>query len=64
MEDWKKTVIEEEKELNERIVKFSSFFNTDTFKNLDTTHKFLLERQYQVMKDYDSILKFRIERFS
>lgn len=64
MEDWKKRVIEEEKELNEKIVKLSNFGNTDTFKNLDITDKFLLERQYQVMKDYDSILKSRIERFS
>ncbi len=63
MEDYQLRVIEEEKQLKIKIGKLCNFIESDSFNKLDPTDCFLLRRQYEIMNDYDRVLKSRIERF-
>ena len=63
MEDYQLRVIEEEKQLKTKIVDLFNFIESDSFGELDSTECFLLRRQYEIMNDYDRVLKSRIERF-
>lgn len=56
-------VIEERKELDLKIEKLQSFFNTVIFKGLDQLDKSLLIEQEIAMISYSDILKQRINRF-
>lgn len=61
MEDYVKRLINEEKELFEKMDKLSKFLDTDIFKKLEKCKQQLLQRQYEIMVQYDEIL---IERIS
>lgn len=63
MEDWQQRVVDEKKELDEKIKKLNSFFSTEAFSLLATTDAVLLRTQYVVMQEYSSILAKRIARF-
>ncbi len=61
MEDYVKRLIDEEEKLFEKMDKLSKFLNTDIFKKLEKGKQQLLQRQYEIMVQYDEIL---IERIS
>lgn len=63
MEDYQLRVIEEEKQLKIKIGKLCNFIESDSFSKLNPIDCFLLRRQYEIMNDYDCVLKSRIERF-
>ena len=62
MEDWQQRVVEEKKELNEKIMKLVTFLFTSTFEISENARK-LLEMQRDVMLKYSDILTARIEDF-
>ena len=63
MEDYQIRVIQEQKELDEKINKLEAFIRTDTYDKLDDDEKFRLIDQWEVMNDYSTILGKRIECF-
>lgn len=56
-------VVEEKRELDEKIGKLTLFFDTDTFSKLPQQDKHLLLQQRNYMEMYSNVLKIRIERF-
>ncbi|MBO6077238.1 MAG: hypothetical protein J6P66_00615 [Bacteroidaceae bacterium] len=65
MEQWKKRLINEEKELAYKIRKLTLFLNGDDVKdtsNLSTQELLLMIDQLNVMKRYDEILRLRMEQ--
>lgn len=56
-------VIEEKRELEEKISKLTTFLSADTFRKLDTAQQDRLRRQYSYMVLYSSVLHERIEVF-
>ena len=56
-------VINEKREIDERIEKLNVFFNTETFRNLSRQEVFLLIEQEDSMSQYSGILTRRIELF-
>lgn len=63
MEDWQERVVQESKELYEKITKLKAMICSDKFETLHDTDKRLLVMQLAAMKQYASALKARIERF-
>ena len=61
--DFQKRVIEEKKELDEKIMKLESFIKGDLFKKLNVLDSSLLELQYLAMVQYSQILSKRIGIF-
>lgn len=57
-------VVEEKRELDEKIAKLDAFFLTPTFKNLPTAERGRLFRQKPWMLGYSKILGERIEAFN
>lgn len=60
LEDWQKRVIEERKELSEKIEKLKEFVNT----NPDNNSIHILYEQLDAMIDYRFVLDFRISKFN
>ena len=60
MEDFKKRLISEKDELNEKIVKLNQFINSENFNKIDKVQQSLLKTQLFVMRTYHSILEERI----
>lgn len=56
-------VVEEAEELEDRLIKLNSFLTTAIFENLDKEQRVLLMEQSEVMSQYLSILKRRINLF-
>lgn len=59
-------VVNEKRELDEKLAKLKSFCfspGNPTFKELHSTDRDLLESQYSVMEQYSQILEKRINRF-
>lgn len=56
-------VIQEKEELSEKILKLEAFANSKEFRNLDTVEQGLLTTQAYYMRQYEHILKERIEWF-
>lgn len=56
-------VVEERKELMDKVTKLHTFMNSDFYKTLDEESKKNLEIQEGLMKNYADILLQRIERF-
>ena len=52
---------EELTDLTYKINRLSTFFETDTYSELEIMHKHLLSKQYIHMKDYASTLSDRIK---
>lgn len=61
--DFQKRVIEEKKELDEKIMKLESFIKGDLFKKLNVIDSTLLELQYLTMVQYSQILSKRVGIF-
>jgi hypothetical protein len=56
-------VVEEEKSLEEKIVKLTAFINGQVFATLQDEEKRLLQDQFKAMHQYHLILGLRIRRF-
>lgn len=57
-------VVDEKKELDEKIFKLDLFINAANFKIIvDVDSQILMKEQLDVMKDYSKILERRIELF-
>ena len=56
-------VVTEKKELDEKLSKLKSFFDSKTFATLDPAECDRLRSQAAVMEEYSSILGARIESF-
>ena len=59
--DYKERMVVEFKELADRTEKLKKFFHSDTFNNLPTEKRELMERQYKAMCEYQDVLGERIE---
>jgi len=56
-------VVDERRDLDEKLAKLEMFFGTTIFASLDETEKSRLERQERAMCDYSNILRERIAAF-
>ena len=63
MKEYQKRVVQEKKELDEKMLKLKEFFDSDTFKALDEDERFRLHRQAIYMDSYSTVLGERIEAF-
>lgn len=63
-EPFQQRVINEKRELDEKLSKLTAFIETNAFNSLDKEDQMLLERQMIVMQNYISILEKRILRFT
>jgi uncharacterized protein len=63
-DDWRKRVIEERIQLEDRISRLSQFINGEAYRDLEHEDRRLLSEQEQAMVKYSLILKARISRFS
>lgn len=61
MENFKKRLIKEKKELGAKIASLHTFLYSQKFMNLDDKNKTLLREQYKVMNQYYNILLSRLE---
>lgn len=64
MEAFIERMIEEEKELKERILKAREFTLTSTFGELSFIEKFLLNEQIRCMRSYHNCLQARINFYT
>ena len=60
MEDFKKRLVEEDAELNEKMTKLKNFIGSDEFSKIDDKQKPLLKLQLAVMNAYKRCLEQRI----
>ena len=60
MEDFKKRLLIEKEELDDKRIKLRNFLQTDNFNSLDDKNRNLLIKQFKVMTEYSNILKKRI----
>lgn len=60
MEDFKKRLIVERDELDDKIAKLESFIESPRFGNLDERNRELLIAQCGIMRQYSAILNIRI----
>lgn len=63
MEDYQKRVIDEKKELDSKIEKLNSFFETATYNSMEYDDRKLLLDQSDAMSKYSEILEERINKF-
>ena len=63
MHDFQKRVVDEQTELNGKLIKLIEFTLTDTYRNLPNEDRQLLDAQAGTMATYNSILAQRIVRF-
>lgn len=61
MEDFKKRLLIEKEELDDKRIKLRSFLQTEKFNSLDIKNRNLLIKQFKVMTEYSNILKKRID---
>lgn len=57
-------VLTERDELDAKLIKLETFLNTPLFDDLDEAEQGRLNRQYQAMLDYSTVLAERIEAFA
>lgn len=60
MEDFKKRLVVERDELDDKIAKLEAFIGSTRFENLDERNRKLLVAQCGVMRRYSTILNVRI----
>jgi len=60
MEAYQERVVEEKKELDDKIEKLAAFLQTDTFGNLPDVEQARMTRQKRAMKEYSKALGERI----
>jgi len=63
MEEYQQRVIEEKKQLDEKLLRLHNFLSSDKLKDLDLDDQNLLVEQELAMKIYSIILGNRINRF-
>ena len=63
MEDFQTRVVEEKKELDDKIEKLSTFLQTDMFGSLPDVEQARMTRQKRAMKEYSKVLGERITSF-
>lgn len=62
MEDFKSRLIEEQRQLEEKLDKLDDFILSDKFADIDDVHRALLSVQATAMNAYNQCLRERIER--
>ena len=60
MEDFKKRLVVERDELDDKIAKLEAFIGSTRFESLDERNRKLLVSQCDVMRQYSTILNVRI----
>jgi len=60
MTSWKDRLVREERELAEKILKLTDFFQTETYQELGSYDRLLLATQLDYMTGYHKILSKRI----
>lgn len=63
MQPHQERVVTEHNDLQDKITKLESFFNTKIHGALDSQEQARLHKQFNVMKQYSDILKQRIAAF-
>ena len=63
MQDFQQRVVEEKRELDEKLQKLEPFTITETYKALPKDEQARLVRQCYAMKDYSDVLGERIAAF-
>lgn len=63
LKDYQQRVVDEHKDLVEKITKLSAFLGTEKFTTLSAEDQNILLRQYTVMISYRDVLALRISRF-
>lgn len=63
MEAYQERVVQEERELREKMQKLEAFFGTEIFKGLPQDEQKRLNRQYSYMSGYREVLEERILNF-
>ena len=61
MSDFKERLVQEEKELLEKVTKLDAFMKSDKFGSVSTTQRNLLNIQYHAMCIYEQCLIERLE---
>ncbi len=64
MESYQERVIEEKKELDEKINRLSNFINSDKYNQIDVSGRIRFDRQLAAMQTYSNILNERINTFT
>jgi len=64
MQDYQQRVVDEQIELNEKLVKLIQFSTTETYRKLPVVDRDLLIEQQGAMAAYNNILGDRIARFA
>lgn len=64
MQEYQQRVVEEKRELDEKLEKLDSYLAEDTFLELDEPNRDLLLDQREYMDQYSRILAHRIMLFS
>jgi len=62
MNDFKTRLVEEQKQLEEKLDKLDGFIASEKFNEIDDTQKALLKVQATSMNTYNQCLKERLER--
>lgn len=60
MEDFKKRLVVERDELDDKLTKLEAFIGSNRFENLDERNRKLLVAQRDAMRQYSDILNVRI----
>jgi hypothetical protein len=60
MPDYVQRIMDEQKQLGERIDKLAAFIKTEKFIFLNSRQRTLMSEQLEVMKDYHEILACRL----
>jgi hypothetical protein len=61
MNDFRQRLIEEDKALNEKIIKLAEFMHTERFTGIDLVQQVLLKAQHSAMVSYSTCLTERIK---
>lgn len=64
MHEYQKRVVEEQKELSEKILKLTTVVIQNDIINCQDDEESLLYRQLQIMLEYNKILQMRIKSFN
>lgn len=64
MQTWQTRLVEEKRQLDERIQKLDAFLQGPYFKSVSEIDRYLLAGQFDAMQSYSRILGQRIDRFS
>jgi len=63
MEEYQARVISEKSDLDQKIVRLSSFIHSNRLNTADWEERFRLDRQLAIMMEYSKVLRNRIENF-